>query len=221
MDPTLFCSEYFSIYKATYNCPDMSHDDSSFLCSMANKCTCIDYHTRIALRNATSYQTFINTLRDWVRETDQDNRPHKRISEIAKSEGRVRFAGRCYRCGKAGPLMKDCKLPRRSTGEKKPWHKKEQQKPGPDKVAKEPSEAVDATTASFEGVTEDRKNTNVMLVVELGCSVNLTIARGAWCNLGGVSEIQTQEWNYVVLHIANLSVDVNQNCPVNLRALNL
>lgn len=47
-DPILFCSEYFSIYKATYNCPDMSPDDSSFLCSMANKCTCVDYHTRIA-----------------------------------------------------------------------------------------------------------------------------------------------------------------------------
>ncbi|XP_073488724.1 posterior protein-like [Aquarana catesbeiana] len=145
MDPILFCSEYLSIYKATYNCPDMSPDDGSFLCSMANKCTCIDYHTRIALRNATSYQTFLNTLRDWVRETEQDNRPHKRISEIAKSEGRVRFTGKCYRCGNTGHLIKDCKLPRRSTGEKKPWHKKERQKPGPDKVAKEPSEAPDAT----------------------------------------------------------------------------
>lgn len=57
----------------------------------------------------------------------------------------MRFTGRCYRCGNTGHLMKDCKLPRRSTGEKKPWHKKEQQKPGPDKVAKEPSEAPDAT----------------------------------------------------------------------------
>ncbi|PIO36005.1 hypothetical protein AB205_0183470, partial [Aquarana catesbeiana] len=66
-----------------------------------------------------------------------------------------------------------------------------------------------------------RQDTNVSLVMELGCSVNLTIARGAWCTFGGVSEIQTQEWNYVVLHIANLSVDVNQNHPVNLRALNL
>ncbi|XP_073486756.1 uncharacterized protein [Aquarana catesbeiana] len=65
------------------------------------------------------------------------------------------------------------------------------------------------------------KDTNVSLVMELGCSVNLTIARGAWCTLGSVSEIQTQEWNYVVPHIANLSVDVNQNSPVNLRALNL
>ncbi|PIO13280.1 hypothetical protein AB205_0158940 [Aquarana catesbeiana] len=145
MDPILFCSEYLSIYKLTYNCPDMSPDDGSFLCSMANKCTCIDYHTRIALRNATSYQTFLNTLRDWVRETEQDNRPHKRISEIAKSEGRVRFTGKCYRCGNTGHLIKDCKLPRRSTGEKKPWHKKEQKKPGPDKGAKEPSEAPDAT----------------------------------------------------------------------------
>lgn len=65
------------------------------------------------------------------------------------------------------------------------------------------------------------KDTNVSLVMKLGCSVNLTIARGAWCTLGGVSEIQTQEWNYVVPHMANLSVDVNQNRPVNLRALNL
>ncbi|XP_077343513.1 posterior protein-like [Lithobates pipiens] len=144
VDPILFCSEYFSIYKATYNCPDMSPDDNSFLCSMANKCTCIDYHTRISLRNATSYQTFINILRDWVRETDQDNRPHKRVAEIVKSEPRVRFAGRCYRCGNTGHVIKDCKLPRRNMGEKKPWHKREQQKPGPDKVAKEPNEAPDA-----------------------------------------------------------------------------
>ncbi|XP_077341111.1 uncharacterized protein LOC143986580 [Lithobates pipiens] len=65
------------------------------------------------------------------------------------------------------------------------------------------------------------KDTNVTLVVEIGCSVNLTMAREAWCTLGGVSEIQTQEWNYVVPHMANLSVDINQNRPVNLRALNL
>ncbi|XP_077327575.1 posterior protein-like [Lithobates pipiens] len=110
IDPILFCSEYFCIYKATYNCPDMSPDDNSFLCSMANKCTCIDYHTRIALRNATSYQTFINILRDWVREKDQDNRPHKRVAEIVKSEARVRFAGRCYRCGNTGHVIKESSM---------------------------------------------------------------------------------------------------------------
>ena len=65
------------------------------------------------------------------------------------------------------------------------------------------------------------KDTDVTLVMELGCSVNMTLARGAWCTLGGVSEIQTQEWNYVVPHIAKLSVDINHNRPVDLRALNL
>ncbi|XP_072270024.1 posterior protein-like [Pyxicephalus adspersus] len=124
-DPVLFCSEYLSLYKATYNCPDMSPDDSSFLYSMANKCTFVDYHTKLALKNASSYQTFINILRDWIQETSQDNRPYKKISEVVRSEMRVRFLGRCYRCGNTGHIMKECKMPKKLVGERKAANRKE------------------------------------------------------------------------------------------------
>ncbi|XP_072285241.1 posterior protein-like [Pyxicephalus adspersus] len=52
-DPIIFFNEYLSLYRVVYNCPDISSDDMEFLYSM------------IALRNASSYQQFINILRDW------------------------------------------------------------------------------------------------------------------------------------------------------------
>ncbi|XP_069812920.1 posterior protein-like [Dendropsophus ebraccatus] len=108
-DPIIFCSEYLNLYRATYNYVDMSPDDSSFLYSMANKCTFVDYPTKVALRNASSYQTFINILRDWIQETSQDSKPQKRISEVVKNEGKVKFMGKCYRCGNTGHTRKDCR----------------------------------------------------------------------------------------------------------------
>ncbi|XP_018424932.1 PREDICTED: posterior protein-like [Nanorana parkeri] len=144
-DPVLFCSEYLSLYRATYSCPDMSPDDSSFLYSMANKCTFVDCHTKISLRNASTYQTFINILRDWIQETNQDNRPHRRISEIIRNEAKARFGGRCYRCGNTGHLMKDCKMARRSAGDKKVPYRKEQQKPGSDKMTAGQNKVPDVT----------------------------------------------------------------------------
>ncbi|KAM4048941.1 posterior protein-like [Anomaloglossus baeobatrachus] len=108
-DPIIFCSEYLTLYRSTYNCPDMSPDDSSFLYSMANKCTFVDYPTKVALRNANSYQAFVNILKDWIQDTSHDNKPQKRISEVVKNEGKVKFVGKCYKCGYTGHAMKDCR----------------------------------------------------------------------------------------------------------------
>ncbi|KAM5164250.1 uncharacterized protein ACMZJ9_006760 [Mantella aurantiaca] len=63
--------------------------------------------------------------------------------------------------------------------------------------------------------------TNVMLMMEPGCSMETWVARGAWCTLGNVSEIQTQEWSYVVPSIANLSMNVDYRSPVSLGTMNL
>ncbi|KAM5171950.1 uncharacterized protein ACMZJ9_004775 [Mantella aurantiaca] len=65
------------------------------------------------------------------------------------------------------------------------------------------------------------KNTNMTLVMEQGCSLGITVIRGAWCTLGNVSEIHTQEWSYVVPSSTNLSVNINYMNPVNLGALDL
>ncbi|CAJ0966642.1 unnamed protein product [Ranitomeya imitator] len=61
-NPIIFCSEYLILYCSTYNCRDMSPDDNSFLYSMANKCTFVDYPTKVVLRNANSYQAFVYIL---------------------------------------------------------------------------------------------------------------------------------------------------------------
>ncbi|XP_069618373.1 posterior protein-like [Ranitomeya imitator] len=112
-DPIIFCSEYLTLYRSTYNCPDMSPDDNSFLYSMANKCTFVDYPTKLASRNANSYQAFVNILKDWIQDTSHDNKPQRRISEIVKNEGKVRFVGKCYRCGYTGHTMKECRSRKR------------------------------------------------------------------------------------------------------------
>ncbi|XP_072287137.1 posterior protein-like [Pyxicephalus adspersus] len=67
-DPVIFCNEYLSLYRVVYNCPDISSDDMEFLYSMANKCL-VSYPVMIALRNASSYQQFINILGTGVNKT--------------------------------------------------------------------------------------------------------------------------------------------------------
>ncbi|XP_073497754.1 posterior protein-like [Phyllobates terribilis] len=128
-DPIIFCSEYLTLYRSTYNCPDMSPDDSSFLYSMANKCTFVDYPTKVALRNANSYQAFVNILKDWIQDTSHDNKPQKRISEVVKNEGKVRFVGKCYKCGYTGHTMKECRSSRRVINNRPFHNRKQRQEP--------------------------------------------------------------------------------------------
>ncbi|XP_056384168.1 posterior protein-like [Hyla sarda] len=143
-DPIIFCSEYLTIFRATYNCPDMSPDDSSFLYSMANKCTFVDYPTKIALRNANSYQAFLNILKNWIQETSHDSKPQKRISEVVKNEGKVRFMGKCYKCGNMGHTMRECRSNRK--GNNKDFiPKKLQQKQGLNNEADRVPQTPEAT----------------------------------------------------------------------------
>ncbi|XP_053555677.1 posterior protein-like [Bombina bombina] len=127
-DPVLFCNDYLSLYRATYSCPNMSHDDTDFLYSMANKCTAVDYSIKVALRNANSYQTFINILKDWIQDT-KDDKTHRKISEIVKNEGRPKFNGKCYKCGNTGHIMRDCRLQKRYSDNKKNSYRPEHKKP--------------------------------------------------------------------------------------------
>ncbi|XP_073401012.1 posterior protein-like [Dendrobates tinctorius] len=127
----IFCSEYLTLYRSTYNCPDMSPDDNSFLYSMANKCTFVDYPTKVALRNANSYQAFVNILKDWIQDTSHDTKPQKRISEIVQNEGKARFIGKCYRCGYTGHTMKECKSSKRIINYRPFSNRKQNQKPEP------------------------------------------------------------------------------------------
>ncbi|XP_073433034.1 LOW QUALITY PROTEIN: posterior protein-like [Dendrobates tinctorius] len=130
-DPIIFCSEYLTLYRSTYNCPDMSPDDNSFLYSMANKCTFVDYPAKVALRNANSYQAFVNILKDWIQDTSHDTKPQKRISEIVKNEGKARFVGKCYRCGYTGHTMKECRSSKRIINNRPFTNRKQNQKPEP------------------------------------------------------------------------------------------
>ncbi|KAM5151836.1 posterior protein-like [Mantella aurantiaca] len=109
MDPIVFCSLFLSLYKKVYNCPDLSPDDASFLYAMANKCY-VDYPTKIALRNAASYQRFTNLLRDWCEESRDIDRSDTNVSIITRNTKRRRFF-RCYRCNRPGHIQRFCRTP--------------------------------------------------------------------------------------------------------------
>ncbi|KAM5140454.1 posterior protein-like [Mantella aurantiaca] len=109
MDPIVFCSLFLSLYKKVYNCPDLSPDDASFLYAMANKCY-VDYPTKIALRNAASYQRFTNLLRDWCEESRDIDRSDTNVSIVTRNRKRRRFF-RCYRCNRPGHIQRFCRTP--------------------------------------------------------------------------------------------------------------
>ncbi|XP_077311956.1 posterior protein-like [Lithobates pipiens] len=89
-DPILFCSEYLALYMKVFNCPDLLEDDASFIYSMANKCY-VSYPTRMALRNARSYQNFVNILRDFCQESREREYGSKAdVSVISRGTGRQR-----------------------------------------------------------------------------------------------------------------------------------
>ncbi|XP_073462539.1 posterior protein-like [Aquarana catesbeiana] len=89
-DPILFCSEYLALYTKVFNCPDLLEDDTSFIYSMANKCY-VSYPIRMALRNARSYQNFVNILRDFCQESSGREYGSKAgVSVISRGTGRQR-----------------------------------------------------------------------------------------------------------------------------------
>ncbi|XP_044157468.1 posterior protein-like [Bufo gargarizans] len=108
-DPILFCNQYLSLYKSVYNCPGMSADDPSFIYSMANICY-VNYPNRIALRNANSYQSFINILRDWCEESSDGYRSDADISVVSRGTRRKKFI-RCYKCHRPGHIQRFCRTP--------------------------------------------------------------------------------------------------------------
>ncbi|XP_069812098.1 posterior protein-like [Dendropsophus ebraccatus] len=108
-DPILFCNNYLTLYRSVYNCPDMSQDDASFLYSMANRCN-VDYTTRIALSNASSYERFINILRDWCEDSRDSYETSENISMVYRPRRR-RYVRYCYRCGRTGHIKRFCNAP--------------------------------------------------------------------------------------------------------------
>ncbi|XP_056384111.1 posterior protein-like [Hyla sarda] len=105
-DPVIFCNDYLSLYKSVYNCPEMSQDDTNFLYSMANRCN-VDYTTRLALRNTSSHEKFINILRDWCEGSGDRNETPENISVVYRPRRKwwVRY---CYKCGRPGHIKKYC-----------------------------------------------------------------------------------------------------------------
>ncbi|XP_073507440.1 posterior protein-like [Phyllobates terribilis] len=108
-DPLLFCNNYLTLYKTVYNCLDMSPDDANFLYSMANHCN-VDYTTRVALRNSSSYGNFVNILRDWCNESKEQYETSTNVSAVyrPKRRGYVRY---CYGCGRPGHIKRYCNTP--------------------------------------------------------------------------------------------------------------
>ncbi|OCT72364.1 hypothetical protein XELAEV_18035340mg [Xenopus laevis] len=95
-----------------FNCPDMLPDEPNFLYSMANKCN-VDYNTRTALRYATSYNNFINTLRDWSQDSFEFQR---HIYVASKNHQHRRFPQKCYGCGKYGHIARFCRTSAKQHG---------------------------------------------------------------------------------------------------------
>ncbi|XP_073488819.1 posterior protein-like [Aquarana catesbeiana] len=89
-DPILFCSEYLALYTKVFKCPDLLEDDTSFIYSMANKCY-VSYPTRMAPRNARSYQNVVNILQDFCQESsDREYGSKAGVSVISRGTGRQR-----------------------------------------------------------------------------------------------------------------------------------
>ncbi|XP_073511473.1 posterior protein-like [Phyllobates terribilis] len=108
-DPLLFYNDYLALYRTVYNCLDMSQDDANFLYSMANHCN-VDYTTRVALRNSSSYGNFVNILRDWCNESKEQYETSTNISAVhrPRRRGYVRY---CYGCGRPGHIRRYCNTP--------------------------------------------------------------------------------------------------------------
>ncbi|XP_071970634.1 posterior protein-like [Engystomops pustulosus] len=104
-DPLIFCNKYLTLFRSVYNCPVMSQDDSDFLYSMANQCN-VDYNTKVALRNTTSLENFINILRDWCEENNRDE-PSGYLSTEYRAR-RTRHVRHCYGCGRPGHIKRFC-----------------------------------------------------------------------------------------------------------------
>ncbi|XP_071998833.1 posterior protein-like [Engystomops pustulosus] len=105
-DSLIFGNKYLTLFRSVYNCPDMTQDDSDFLYSMANHCN-VDYTTRIALRNATSLENFINILRDWCQESNNRDEPSGYLSTEYRAR-RTRYVRYCYGCGRPGHIKRFC-----------------------------------------------------------------------------------------------------------------
>ncbi|XP_072010872.1 posterior protein-like [Engystomops pustulosus] len=88
------CSSYLTLYTAIYKCLDMSQGESNFANFMTDKFTFVDCPTKVSLRNASSYQTFVNSLEDWSQQTSQ----YIKIQEF-----------KLFKCANMGHTIKGCK----------------------------------------------------------------------------------------------------------------
>ncbi|XP_040289906.1 posterior protein-like [Bufo bufo] len=87
-DPIIFCSEYLTLFRATYNCPDMPPDDSSFLYSMANKCTFVDFQHKYWWENMKD--TVVRVIQECLICAQMNPRPKGQrpvLSRIPLAEG--------------------------------------------------------------------------------------------------------------------------------------
>ncbi|XP_071985268.1 posterior protein-like [Engystomops pustulosus] len=99
------CSSYLTLYTAIYKCLDMSQGESNFANFMTDKFTFVDCPTKVSLRNASSYQTFVNSLEDWSQQTSQY----------------IKIQEKLFKCANTGHTIKGCK----KRGEEESPHRKD------------------------------------------------------------------------------------------------
>ncbi|XP_068096471.1 posterior protein-like [Hyperolius riggenbachi] len=104
MDPVIFCHEYISLYRVVHNCQDISSDDGELLYSMAKKCL-VSRPVKLALKNAITYQQFINILRDCCEEGNEGETSNVSVAY----KGTQRNIFRCYRCHRPGHIKRYCR----------------------------------------------------------------------------------------------------------------